>query len=106
VVCITAWFVLLPLPVVTYFYGGLIWTFVFSAISAGIFVYAFASIGDLRQAYLLLYNKKSHDKTPFDFFFWPILAEDKKTLQTAILIVLACLVVTLIVSAYLLWSIY
>lgn len=33
--------------------------------------YTCSAIGDLRQAYLLIFNKPWHSWTPFDFFFWP-----------------------------------
>jgi hypothetical protein len=33
--------------------------------------YAGAASGDLRQAYLLIYDKPEDSKTPFDFITWP-----------------------------------
>lgn len=91
--CVAAWLILLPLPLVAFFYGSLSWTAIFTVLSGIIFIYAFAAIGDLRQAYLLFYNKKAHDKTPFDFLFWPVLKERSAGLRRSSLIILLCLVV-------------
>jgi hypothetical protein len=49
--------------------------------------------GDHRQAYLLIYRKKTRDKTPFDFLFWPIVADDPKRVQTLALIVMVCVII-------------
>jgi len=91
--CAAAWLILLPLPLVAFVYGSLSWAVVFTVFFAITFIYAFAAIGDLRQAYLLLYNKKPHDKTPFDFLFWPVLKERSAGLRFASLVILVCLVV-------------
>jgi len=105
VVCVVLAIILLPLPAVGWFLGRETWLIVFTIFPAIPLAYASASIGDLRRAYLLITGKKSQDKTPFDFFFWPIIAEDKKSLQKTALIILGFLVATIIVSIYLMWPI-
>lgn len=34
--------------------------------------YTCTTLGDLRQAYLLIFDKAWYEWTPFDFFFWPV----------------------------------
>lgn len=93
VVCTVTWLVLLPLPVLAFFLGGVTWAIIFAVLPAVAFIYAFASIGDLRQAYLLVYKKKPHDKTPLDFLFWPVLKEHTRGLRVSSVVILVCLVV-------------
>ncbi len=92
IVCMAAWLFLLPLPVVAFFYGGLIWAMIFITLSGLLLLYASASIGDLRQAYLLVYKKQPQAKTPLDFLFWPVLKEQVQGLRTSALGILLCLV--------------
>ena len=40
-------------------------------------IYAGTTIGDLRRAYLLLFNKPWYSWTPFDFCYWPIVDWDE-----------------------------
>ncbi len=35
--------------------------------------YAGTAVGDLRRAYLLIFNKPWYSWTPFDLFFWPVI---------------------------------
>jgi hypothetical protein len=48
--------------------GFLFWTSL-ALVSGG---YAGTAIGDLRKAYLLIFNKPWYSWTPFDIFFWPV----------------------------------
>ena len=93
--CIAAWLIVLLLLSMAFFYGGLTWVMILSVLSGIVLIYAFAAVGDLRQAYLLLYNKKPRDKTPFDFLFWPAqgVKEHSAGLRFSSLIILVCLVV-------------
>jgi hypothetical protein len=94
--------ILLPLSGAAFFYGGLTWVIILTALSSLALIYAFASIGDLRQAYLLLYDREPHHKTPFDFLFWPILTERIEGVRRSSLVILVCLI--LLYAAYLwLW---
>lgn len=99
VTCVVTWLILLPLSVAAFFYGGMRWVIILTGISSLALVYAFASIGDLRQAYLLLYDRDPHDETPFDFLFWPILTERVEGLRRSSLVILVCLI--LLYAAYL-----
>jgi len=96
-VCMAAWFILLPAPFFALFTGGITWAIILTAVSVTPFFYAFTSIGDLRQAYLLIYEKKPRDKTPFDFLFWPILTDDPKRVQISALIVMICIIISYVV---------
>ena len=91
-VCMAIWLILLPVPFVALFFGGLAWAVGLSILFSVPFIYAFASIGDLRQAYLLILNKPKGSLTPFDFFFWPVMAEYREGLHHSALIILVCLV--------------
>ena len=91
VACIVVWLVLLPLPFVALFYGGLAWAVGLSLLFSVPIIYAFASIGDLRRAYQLIFNKPISSPTPFDFFFWPVITEHRKQLRISSLVILVCL---------------
>lgn len=99
VACVAAWLILLPLSVMVWIAGGLTWGIILTVLAGVTLVYAFASIGDLRQAYLLLYDRDPHDKTPFDFLFWPILTERIEGLRRSSLVILVCLI--LLYASYL-----
>jgi hypothetical protein len=49
--------------------GFLFWTFL-ALLSGG---YAGTAVGDLRKAYLLIFDKPWYSWTPFDLFFWPVI---------------------------------
>lgn len=91
-ICMLAWLLLLPWPIVALIYGSMLWFVIFFGLSGLVFLYAFASVGDLRQAYLLLYKKDASHKTPFDFLFWPVLKERVAGVRHASLVILICLV--------------
>jgi hypothetical protein len=95
VVCMAIWLIMLSLLLVAFFYGGLAWAMILSILSGIVLIYAFAAIGDLRQTYLLLHNKKHYAQTPFDFLFWPVQGVKGHTsgLRRSALIILICLVV-------------
>lgn len=91
-VCMATWLILLPVPFVALFLGGLAWAVGLSILFSVPFIYAFASIGDLRQAYLLILNKPKGSPTPFDFFFWLVMEEHRKGLYRSALIILVAVV--------------
>lgn len=97
--CMAAWLILLPLSVAAFFYGSMTWAIICTVLSGIAFLYAFASMGDLRQAYLLLYGRESHDKTPFDFLFWPVLKERSEGLRRSSVVILVGLI--LLYASYL-----
>ncbi|HEX9922988.1 MAG TPA: hypothetical protein VGD99_10020 [Anaerolineae bacterium] len=99
VTCVAAWLILLPLSGVAFFYGGMKGVIILTMLASLALIYAFASIGDLRQAYLLLYEQEPHHKTPFDFLFWPILTERIEGVRRSSLAILVCLI--LLYAAYL-----
>jgi hypothetical protein len=92
IVCLATWLLLLPLPLAAFFYGGLVWMVGASLLFAIPFLYAFTSIGDLRRAYLLIFNKLQDSPTPLDFFFWPVMEEHRKGLRLSALVILVCLI--------------
>ena len=59
--------------------------------------YACTAIGDLRQAYLLIYNKPKGSKTPFDFLAWPT---EPQPAWTPLFAALLALLVTLVLILY------
>ncbi len=92
VACIAAWLILLPMPIAALFYGGVTWAIVLAVLLSVPLLYAFTSIGDFRQAYLLILDKPQGSKTPFDILFWPVMKEHTKGLHTSSLIILLSLV--------------
>lgn len=53
---------------------GALFRFIFWLVLTHIAVgYALSTVGDLRNAYLLINNKPWHSWTPFDFLFWPFI---------------------------------
>jgi hypothetical protein len=99
--CLMAWLLLFPLPFVALFIAGPTWAIILTLLPVIPFAYAFTAIGDLRRAYLLIYDYSPRQKTPFDFFFWPILAKPKEV-QASAFIVLGIVIVSY--SVYLFFS--
>jgi len=91
-VCMVVWLLLLPLPVLAFLAGGLTWAIISTTLSGMVLLYASASVGDLRQAYLLLYHQEAHEQTPLDWLFWPVLTERTRGLQTSALIIMVGLI--------------
>lgn len=93
VACIIAGVILIAVPFIALFAGGPTWAIILTVAPVLPFFYAFASIGDLRQAYLLIHRKKIQDKTPFDFLFWLVVTDNPKRVQISTLILGACLII-------------
>jgi hypothetical protein len=91
-VCILTWLGLLPVPFIALFVAGLEWAIGLSLIVCFPLAYAFTAIGDLRKAYLLIFDKPYGSPTPLDFFFWPIMKEHRESMHNASRIILICLI--------------
>ena len=53
--------------------GSFFWFILLTGLALVTGGYVGTSIGDLRQAYLLIFNKPWYSWTPFDIFFWPVI---------------------------------
>jgi uncharacterized protein (DUF3820 family) len=64
--------------------GSLGWFILLVGLALVFGSYAGTAIGDLRKAYLLLFDKPWHSWTPFDIFFWPVVnwTEVRKNVAT------------------------
>ncbi len=58
------------IPLIVKYYEGnvLLWIGMLGSLSVASVVYVCTTIGDLRQAYLIIYDKPPDSETPFDFF--------------------------------------
>ncbi len=52
--------------------GSFFWFIFWLGLSYIAGIYTGTTLGDLRRAYLLIFDKPWSSRTPFDFFFWPI----------------------------------
>ena len=57
--------------------GSFFWFILWTSLAYVAGMYAGSTVGDLRRAYLLIFNKPWYSWTPFDFVYWPIVDWDK-----------------------------
>lgn len=71
--------------------SGLQWSILLAFLATGGLIYAGAALGDLRQAYLLIFQPQQ--KTPFDWLFWPVAIEHRQEVRWfSAFLMLVCLV--------------